>query len=99
MRFSLLMPAFALLLLASACGDSKEDNQVTETRMDNLDSLEGTISDDMINTDESTEESPVEPVSADSEPSGTGAPKSEAAKASASEDASTTQSEASSASK
>ena len=52
MRLSRLMPALALLLLVSACGSSKEDNQVTETRMDNLESLKGTISDDMINTDE-----------------------------------------------
>ena len=60
MRISYFMPALAVALLLSACGSSKEDNQVTETRMDNLDSLEGTISDDMINTDESTDEAPVE---------------------------------------
>ena len=58
MRLSRLTPALALLLLVSACGSSKEDNQVTETRMDNLESLKGTISDDMINTDESTDEAP-----------------------------------------
>jgi hypothetical protein len=57
MRYAPL--ALALLTL-SACGGNKEDNQVTETRMDDLDSLEGTISDDMINTDESTDEAPVE---------------------------------------
>ncbi|MFN3618699.1 hypothetical protein [Sphingorhabdus sp.] len=97
MRFSLLVPAFALLLLASACGDSKEDNQVTETRMDNLDSLEGTISDDMINTDESTDGTPVEAISPDSEPGATA----DAAKGSASESnaAGTAKTEASSASK
>jgi hypothetical protein len=59
MRFHYFVPAIALLTL-TACGGSKEDNQVTETRMDDLDSLEGTISDDMINTDESTDEAPVE---------------------------------------
>ena len=59
MRFHYFVPAIALLAL-TACGGSKEDNQVTETRMDDLDSLEGTISDDMINTDESTDEAPVE---------------------------------------
>ncbi len=54
---SAIIMAFALL---SACGGNKEDNQVTQTRMDDIDSLEGTISDDMINTDESTDEAPVE---------------------------------------
>ena len=49
-----------MMLLLSACGDSKEDNQATETRMDNLDSLEGTISDDMINTDEAVDDVPVQ---------------------------------------
>lgn len=47
-------------LVLSACGGSKEDNQVTQTRMDDIDSLEGTISDDMINTDESTDEAPLD---------------------------------------
>lgn len=59
MRFQYFIPAIALLAL-TACGGSKEDDQVTETRMDDLDSLEGTISDDMINTDESTDEAPIE---------------------------------------
>lgn len=49
-----------MLFPLAACGGNKEDNQVTETRMDDLDSLEGTISDDMINTDESVDEAPVE---------------------------------------
>ena len=55
MRLHLLAPIIALLSLA-ACGGTKEDNQVTETRMDDIDSLEGTISDDAINMDESTDE-------------------------------------------
>ena len=59
MRATFIAPALILLAL-TACGGSKEDNQVTETRLDDLDSLEGTISDDMINTDESTDEAPVE---------------------------------------
>lgn len=67
MRLTILIPAAAMLLL-SACGDSKEDNQLTETRMDDLDSLEGTISDDILNVDESTDEAPTEasPVAAPS---------------------------------
>ena len=60
MRVTIIAPAFAALLALTACGGGKEDNQVTETRMDNLESLKGTISDDMINTDESTDEAPVE---------------------------------------
>jgi hypothetical protein len=59
MRFHLIVPAITLLAL-TACGGSKEDNQVTETRMDDIDSLEGTISDDAINLDESTDEAPLE---------------------------------------
>jgi hypothetical protein len=57
MRFA---PLALTLLALSACGGSKEDNQVTETRMDDIDSLEGTISDDAINMDASTDEAPVE---------------------------------------
>jgi hypothetical protein len=60
MRFCNFTPALAMMLLLSACGGSKEDNQATETRMDNLDSLEGTISDDMINTDEAVDDVPVQ---------------------------------------
>lgn len=59
MRLTILIPAAAMLLLP-ACGGSEEDNQVTETRMDDLDSLEGTISDDVMNVDESTDEAPTE---------------------------------------
>lgn len=60
MRFCNFTPALALMLLLSACGSSTEDNQATETRMDTLDSLEGTISDDMINTDEAVDDVPVQ---------------------------------------
>lgn len=59
-RFVLSSTLIASLALLSACGGNPEDNKVTETRMDDLDSLEGTISDDMINTDESTDEAPIE---------------------------------------
>lgn len=78
MRFSRLMPALAMLSLVSACGSSKEDNQVAETRMDKLDNLEGTISDDMINTDESTDEARVEVTPAVAEPDKAEAPKTDA---------------------
>jgi hypothetical protein len=60
MRFCHFTSALAMMLLLSACGSSKEDNQAAEMRMDTLDSLEGTISDDMINTDEAVDEMPVQ---------------------------------------
>jgi hypothetical protein len=60
LRFMLSSAIIASFMLLSACGGSAEDNKVTETRMDDLDSLEGTISDDMINTDQSTDEAPVD---------------------------------------
>jgi hypothetical protein len=50
-RVSIIM----LPLLLAACG-SAEDGKVTETRMDDIDSLEGTISDEMVNTDELNEQ-------------------------------------------
>lgn len=51
---------FSLLPLLQACGGSGNDSKVTETRMDDLDSVEGTISDDMVNTDQSTDEAPID---------------------------------------
>ncbi len=75
MRFHHFVPAITLLAL-TACGGSKEDNQVTETRMDDIDSLEGTISDDAINMDASTDEGPV-----DAAPAGAEQPKAELDKA------------------
>lgn len=58
----------ALTLATAACGGgTSEDRQTTETRMDDLDSLEGTISDDAINTDESTDEAPLEAAPAPTE--------------------------------
>lgn len=49
----------ALTLLLAACG-SAEDSKVTETRMDDIDSLEGTISDEMANTDALNEQPMIE---------------------------------------
>ncbi len=68
MRFCHFTSALAMMLLLSACGISKEDSQATETRMDTLDSLEGTISDDMINTDEAVDDVPVQSSDEISEP-------------------------------
>lgn len=61
MRLCHFTSALAMMLLLSACGGAQEDSQATETRMDTLDSLEGTISDDMINTDEAVDDVPVQP--------------------------------------
>jgi hypothetical protein len=52
--FIILLP-----LLLVACGGS-EDSKVTETRMDDIDSLEGTISDEMVDTDELNEQPMIE---------------------------------------
>ena len=49
----------SLALLLSACGGSDE-SKVTETRMDDIDSLQGTISDEMVITDELNEQAMVE---------------------------------------
>jgi hypothetical protein len=59
MRRALILMAIALPAL-SACGGNDADSKVTETRMDDIDSIEGTISDEMIATDEMTEMAPVE---------------------------------------
>jgi hypothetical protein len=61
----------AFTLMLAACGSS-EDAKVTETRMDDIDSLEGTISDEMVNTDELNEQPMVE-----AEPAAKAKPKSE----------------------
>jgi hypothetical protein len=59
MRRTLILLALALPAL-SACGGNDADSKVTETRMDDIDSIEGTISDEMIPTDEVTEMAPIE---------------------------------------
>lgn len=51
--------ALLLPLLLAACGGA-EENKVTETRMDDIDSLQGTISDEMPNPDELNEQPLVE---------------------------------------
>lgn len=49
----------SLALSLAACGGGDE-SKVTETRMDDIDSLQGTISDEMVNTDELNEQAMVE---------------------------------------
>ena len=56
MRRALIL-SFTLLLAACGGGD---ESKVTETRMDDIDSLQGTISDEMVNTDELNEQAMVE---------------------------------------
>ena len=56
MRRALIL---SVTLLLAACGGSDE-SKVTETRMDDIDSLQGTISDEMVNTDELNEQAMVE---------------------------------------
>jgi len=61
-----LKPFMVMLaaLLTASCGSdeperTKIDAQVTETRMDDIDKIEGTINDDMIDTDTSTVDAPL----------------------------------------
>lgn len=56
MRRALIL---SLALSLAACGGGDEST-VTETRMDDIDSLQGTISDEMVNTDELNEQAMVE---------------------------------------
>ncbi len=56
MRRALIL---SLSLTLAACGGGDE-SKVTETRMDDIDSLQGTISDEMANTDELNEQAMVE---------------------------------------
>ena len=56
MRRALIL---SLALSLAACGRGDE-SKVTETRMDDIDSLQGTISDEMVNTDELNEQAMVE---------------------------------------
>lgn len=57
MSLSKLGTAILFTSLLAACGGEKEerakiDAQVTETRMDDIDQIQGTINDDMINMDD-----------------------------------------------
>ena len=63
MRRLLTVAALLILPMISACSNSgtetTEDSKVTETRMDDIDKIEGTISDEMIDTTESTQPAPL----------------------------------------
>ncbi|MFC4290887.1 hypothetical protein ACFOWX_00470 [Sphingorhabdus arenilitoris] len=64
MRPMLPLAALFLLPALAACSSEKaekpsEDNAVTQTRMDDIDKIEGTISDEMIDTSEDSEEAPL----------------------------------------
>jgi hypothetical protein len=63
--------ALSLLGLA-ACGSGGGDSKTTETRMDDIDSLEGTISDDPIATDAASDEAPIEAAPQAASPTGKG---------------------------
>lgn len=58
------MPFLIFAAMTASCGNddaerAKIDAQVTETRMDDIDQIEGTINDDMINVAESTDQAPL----------------------------------------
>jgi PBP1b-binding outer membrane lipoprotein LpoB len=79
----LILASLLLLPMLSACsGETAGDKKVSQTKMNDIDSLEGTINDDIINTDQTTEEAPLE-ASAPASPTASAAPKKEAAKPSA----------------
>ena len=74
----------AACALLQGCSDKKTDagakgnesNAVTQTRMDDIDNMEGTISDEMIITDDSTDEGALESsdsASASTDPAKSGA--------------------------
>lgn len=64
MRRILIVAATASLGLITACSGGESENggearAVTQTRMDDIDKIEGSISDEMIDTNESGEEAPL----------------------------------------
>ncbi|AMO71844.1 hypothetical protein [Sphingorhabdus sp. M41] len=53
MKFTRIIAAAAVALTISACSgnDASDSGEVTETRMDDVDVIDGTISDDMVDVD------------------------------------------------
>ncbi len=66
MRRIILSASLIAAALLQGCSDNKagtpaaEANKVTQTRMNDIDSLEGTISDEMIITDDANDEAALE---------------------------------------
>ncbi len=69
MRYTLLPVLFVMSLLAGCSSETSGDNKLSQTRMNDIDSLEGTISDDIINTDQTNEEAPIDASAPSSSPS------------------------------
>jgi hypothetical protein len=71
-RIQFFVSLFAAALL-QGCSDNKagtpaaEANKVTQTRMNDIDSLEGTISDEMIISDDANDEAALEPADSDTD--------------------------------
>jgi hypothetical protein len=64
MRHIFVITSLIPLTLIAACSQDKaeraaEGSGVTQTRMDDIDQIEGTISDEMIDTSESIDEAPL----------------------------------------
>ncbi len=67
MRSILIFIHLLAVAMLQGCSDKSdgtpaaESNKVTQTRMNDIDSLEGTISDEMIISDDATDEAALEP--------------------------------------
>ena len=65
MRRTLMITALIILPALAACSQDKtespeENSAVTQTRMDDIDKIEGTISDEMIDTSETDDPAPLD---------------------------------------
>jgi hypothetical protein len=74
--FSLL--ALSSVSLAACSGEPAADSAVTETKMDSVDAIQGTISDEMIVTDDSSDQTPFADASENPEEPAKGAAKPDA---------------------
>lgn len=66
-KMALLLTLGSMIAL-SACSDKDEDSRVTESRLNDIDNIEGTINDDMINTDTVENQDAVEETGTAGEP-------------------------------